>query len=310
MRQFLLLMLVFVGLTACGGGDDSSDSPSNENPSTSMADTPQATVPVENNTPEIAALVNGSEITLQELNQAIARREAGSTAQAADPQAQIATVLQELIDRKLIEQAATQLGIQVSDEQVQAEIDALAAIAAQQGISVDDFFIMQGFTAEDYPAELRMNLLTGVVSEQITSAVNSTTVQVLARHILVADEATARSIIEQLNNGADFGALAQQYSLDGTSKNDGGNLGWIAPGDLIQKEVEAAIFALPDQTLKQDPVRSVLGYHVVETLERAEGRALDPTTLASIRNQVWQDWLQQQRAAADIVRYVGPNAQQ
>jgi parvulin-like peptidyl-prolyl isomerase len=139
--------------------------------------------------------------------------------------------------------------------------------------------------------------------------VPTTTAQVRARHILVSDEATARSIISQLEGGADFAQLALEHSLDRSTREAGGDLGWISPGLLLQPEVEAAIFALPVNSRAPEPVQSALGYHIIESIERGEDVPLTPTGLAQRRQQARLDWLDQQRAAATIVRYAGPNAQ-
>ncbi|NJL31753.1 MAG: hypothetical protein HC898_09040 [Phycisphaerales bacterium] len=56
---------------------------------------------------------------------------------------------------------------------------------------------------------------------------------------------TALAILEQLTAGADFAQLALQYSLDPSTREAGGDLGWVALGDLIQKEVETLFLPCP-----------------------------------------------------------------
>ncbi len=150
-------------------------------------------------------------------------------------------------------------------------------------------------------------LLWGKVSEAVTADVSPYATQVHARHILVADEATARAIIDQLNQGADFAQLAIQHSLDGSSAPSGGDLSWVSPGDLLQPEVEAAIFALAPGTRSLEPVQSSLGYHVIESLEVVEDRPLDQAALAQKKEQVFLAWLAEQRAVAVIESDIGVN---
>src|SRR5690606_12682980 len=56
--------------------------------------------------------------------------------------------------------------------------------------------------------------------------------QVKARHILVATEKEAQEIKDKLAKGEDFAALAKEYSLDDSTKNNGGQLGFFNRGDM------------------------------------------------------------------------------
>lgn len=85
--------------------------------------------------------------------------------------------------------------------------------------------------------------------------------EVNASHILVEDEETAKQIIAQLKNGADFAALAKDHSLDGTSEN-GGELGYFAKTDVVPEFAEAA-FALRKGRFTETAIQSQFGYHVI-----------------------------------------------
>jgi parvulin-like peptidyl-prolyl isomerase len=314
-RAFVLFILTLTAilLNACGGGK--SDAQSNTDSDTkaplvveNQGNQAGGSAQVQENQPSLAAEVNGEPITLAELEQQVALFEAGTTVEAADHEALVGTVLERLIEQKLIEQAAVEMGIVIMEEQIQAEIAALQALAAEQGITMEVYFAQQGITQEQLPNQVRATLLAEAVNAQVTANVPLTTTHVHARHILVKDEALARDIINQLNQGGDFAALAAEYSQDPSTRDAGGDLGWIAPGDLLQVEVEATVFALPANSRAPEPIQSVLGYHIIESLERDDTRPLDPAKLAEMRQRAWIDWLAQRRAEAIIVRYVGPNA--
>jgi peptidyl-prolyl cis-trans isomerase D len=115
-----------------------------------------------------------------------------------------------------------------------------------------------------------------------------------ARHILVADEATANDILEQLKNGADFAALAAEYSTDPSNKDTGGDLGFFQRGQMVP-EFEAAAFDNP-VGLVPEPVMTSFGWHIIEVLEKRN------ESDDSARARGLNDWLQAQRNDPEVVQ--------
>lgn len=101
--------------------------------------------------------------------------------------------------------------------------------------------------------------------------------QTKARHILIKPSAIlsdqqAREQIRELKAdveaGEDFAALARQYSEDIGSAQEGGELGWINPGQMVP-EFENALASTATGSLSE-PVRSEFGWHLIEVLKRRE----------------------------------------
>ncbi len=93
--------------------------------------------------------------------------------------------------------------------------------------------------------------------------------EVSASHILVEDEATAKDLIKQINEGADFAKLAEENSKDPGSAARGGSLGFFGQGQMVPAFEEAA-FALGDGEMTQEPVQSRFGYHIIKVDESRE----------------------------------------
>ena len=107
----------------------------------------------------------------------------------------------------------------------------------------------------------------------------------------------------RLNEGGDFAALVQEYSLDLATKENGGDLGWF-PRGLVASDLEAAAFALqPGQV--SGVVRLGEGYHIVQVIEREAARPLSPDMQLDLRLSLFDEWLVTQRSSAAIERYVG-----
>jgi peptidyl-prolyl cis-trans isomerase C len=82
-----------------------------------------------------------------------------------------------------------------------------------------------------------------------------------ASHILVETDQEAFKLLEQLNEGADFGALAIAHSKC-PSSNSGGDLGIFGRGQMV-KPFEDAAFALDIDKISQ-PVQTQFGWHIIQ----------------------------------------------
>lgn len=112
-----------------------------------------------------------------------------------------------------------------------------------------------------------------------------------ASHILVATEEEAQNLIDQLNDGADFVALAQEFST-GPSGPNGGALGWFGTGMMVP-EFETAVAGLEAGEISA-PVQTQFGWHVVKL---NESRISAPPALEDVRADLEEE-LRRQRVDA------------
>lgn len=94
-------------------------------------------------------------------------------------------------------------------------------------------------------------------------------------------KAKATEIINKLNESNNvtetFAELAKEYSSDETTKNDGGNLGYINTDTLGEsyKELVDAAYKLKDGQYSKEVVKTELGYHVILRTETKEKVSLE-----------------------------------
>jgi peptidyl-prolyl cis-trans isomerase D len=94
----------------------------------------------------------------------------------------------------------------------------------------------------------------------------------------------AEDVLNKAKHGGNFADLAKQYSED-TSKDKGGDLGWIVRGQTVP-EFEAAAFSLPKGSIS-DLVKTQYGFHIIQIVDRETARTqtLDEVK-ATILNQL------------------------
>jgi peptidyl-prolyl cis-trans isomerase C len=91
--------------------------------------------------------------------------------------------------------------------------------------------------------------------------------QASARHILVDSEEKCKQLKTDIENGADFAAVAKEHSSCPSSR-DGGNLGTFGRGQMV-REFDEVVFSAPVGVV-QGPVKTQFGYHLVEVTSRQD----------------------------------------
>ena len=144
--------------------------------------------------------------------------------------------------------------------------------------------LQQGYTADSYKDTIRLNLLieeavkdkTKFTEEEIQTAYDAYVPPVTAAHILVEDEETAKDLITQLNDGADFAKLATENSVDTATAPNGGEI-TFASGEMVP-EFEEAAYALKEGEMTTEPVASEYGFHIIKMIEKPEKGTLEEET--------------------------------
>ncbi|MBY0579536.1 MAG: peptidylprolyl isomerase [Burkholderiales bacterium] len=138
--------------------------------------------------------------------------------------------------------------------------------------------------------------------------------QTHVRHILVKtgegvseDDAKRRlqEILDRIRKGGDFGAEARLHS-DDPSSADGGDIGWVSPGDTVP-EFQKAMDALEPEQIS-GPVHTPFGWHLIQVLGRRsedvgkEKRVQEARQALAVRksDEAYQDWLRELRDRAYV----------
>jgi peptidyl-prolyl cis-trans isomerase C len=109
-------------------------------------------------------------------------------------------------------------------------------------------------------------------------------IQYRLSHIQLPTAEDAAKVIEQLDKGANFAALAQQISQDANSRDKGGDLEWSGPA-AMPPSFAVAVAAMKKGETSKTPLRSEVGWHVVRLTDSREAVA---PPFESVREQVVQ----------------------
>ena len=228
------------------------------------------------------ATVNGTAIDSSTLDQAVNQIIASSNGQAKDSPALRDEVLQRLINRQLVVDAASKAGLdKTPDFQRQME-DGRAELLQQAYFAqaVKNTSISEDALKSHY--------------EQYAQRFKGTT-EVKVRQIITASEADANALLAQLKKGSKFETLAASKSIHQPSRERGGDLGW---GNLSAMEppLAEALKAIPKNKFSDKPLRSGLGWHLFLVEDVREGR---PQPFDTVKPQIIRDL--QEKAVSDAI---------
>ena len=107
----------------------------------------------------------------------------------------------------------------------------------------------------------------------------------------------ADSLRGALSRGADFAAVARQFSDDSASAANGGDLGWFRRGQMV-REFEQVAFAIRPGVVSP-PVQTTYGFHLIQVVRREPAEVNARHVL--VRPRVGEDRIEMAKALADSI---------
>lgn len=278
-------LLGSLSLSACQGVDDGLSRPT-QSTSEKRADDP------------LAAEVNGSHIYISDVTRRAilqGERQEGEAVLQKDPLFQI--LLNELIDQRLLSQQAVNLSLDQSFD-------------TQQRLMIARERILSTVLLEQHLADaITEESMRRMYDEQ--AKLRESGKEVRARHIVVKDKAAALDIAKRLAGGAGFAVLAKELSLDKTTANRGGDLGFFTR-DQLSPALTRAAFGLT-RGERAVPFRTEQGWHVLEmtgnrTTPQPSYEDMEDEILSFMTYEEIDGLIKSLRESAALSVYVGPDA--
>jgi len=320
-RTILLCLAALVGMAAVVACSSSKATPV-------PTAAPTATTPAEQATPEATVAVGGVEIALQNIitptTTVLARvngEEITSDAYLTELTSQLHyvtnsysvnwydaeaiklipsfqdQVLQQMVQTQLALQLAKAENIEVTDDEVKAEVASSEEQAMASGTykTWEDALASMGLTEQTFSDQTKTYLIYNKLL--VAHGGPDTAEQVHAAHILVDTEETGNEVLAKLKDGQSFADLAKEYSTDTGSSENGGDLGWFPKGAMVTEFEDAAFAMEPGET--SGLVQTQYGYHIIQVLGK-EVRALSDDMLDTVRQTNFQTWFEAELTKAKV----------
>jgi parvulin-like peptidyl-prolyl isomerase len=211
-----------------------------------------------------------------------------------------------LVQRAQFEVKADDLGVNVSDQEVDKRIDQYKK--ERHGGSDEKFqaeLKAQGLSEEQARDIIRANLVQEGIYKRVTSEAKVTDQEItdyyaknkaqygtpetrVVRHVLVKDKALADRLYNELRAGGDWQAIAKRHSQDPASKNQGGRM--TATKGALVPQFEQAAFSVGNNGITK-PVKTQYGWHVIQALSPVKKSTTTPLNQVkeAIRQQLTQE---------------------
>ena len=221
----------------------------------------------------VVARVNGEEIHRSDITRAIS----ALPAQVRQMPAEMLypAMVEQLVNARLILAAATRDKL-ADDAEVKDRLK-----RAEERIVQEVFLtraVQKRVTPEVLQQRYQQHLKENPVQEEVR-----------ASHILVATEAEAKAIIDQLKKGADFAKLARDKSTDKAAAAQGGDLGYFTRDAMVQPFAEAA-FAMAVGKVSDTPVKTQFGWHVIKVEDHRQAK---PPTFDEVKGELEGEFSQE-----------------
>lgn len=229
-------------------------------------------------------------------------------------------VLDQMVGDRVQLHKANELGITVSDEEVNAEVDKWKKLFNSDEKYIE-FLTTLKMDEAYFKDNLKKDLMINKMKEKLTQSVEITDTEladyygshinlfykVKASHILLDTEEEAKKILERVKAGEDFNALAKEFSTDPSAKENSGNLGYFRHGEMVESFEQAAFALKPGEI--SDLVKSDYGYHIIKVEDKTVDKfedvkdELKNNMITDKKNQNYSTSFEEMKSKAKIEKF-------
>lgn len=226
----------------------------------------------------------------------------GTGSAASQPGVAFGAVADQIIEEAVMLRFAGEFGLAASEAEVNDEIATLLSTQADAvnfDVRVQDELERTGVSEDLFRGQIEASVLRTKVLEYFSGELPDTLESIHLRQILVATQAEADGIKDEIEAGGDAAAIAEERSLDPVTGAEGGDAGWLPRGALIE-DVEETLFGLNEGDVIVYPVGDT-AYFVYELLEKDALRPLESEQRSNLAEVDMSAWVDEKTDTLDIV---------
>ncbi len=223
------------------------------------------------------------------------------------------TVLNELIETKIIQQQSRKLDITVTQEELDRSLQ--SEFSEHEMENINTTLEKQRMTRETWNDRMKQKIMAEKLFQNVTQTTPEPspeeidgyyqkniqefqqTEQVRIQQIVLQTKEEAQQVMAHVKQNEDFTALAKAHSMrtDGTT---GGDMGFIPKG-LLPENIEKTVFSMKSGTVSPI-IESPTGYYIIKVVDKKEQKTL---TLEESRQQI-QTMLLQKAKDAQYTKWI------
>ncbi|HEV2757477.1 MAG TPA: peptidylprolyl isomerase [Actinomycetota bacterium] len=229
-----------------------------------------------------------------------------------------------LIKRAVLAPVAEERGIEVTDADVQEQIDTIIETEFENLDAFEEELKEQGLTRAELEEIVHVRLIEEELEAEVIAEARPSEEDLRAfyegnlaefeltrsQHILVEKKGLAERLAQRLKVAPEakvgklFAELARKHSVDPSAADNGGDLGFQPRGSFVEPFENAANALQPGEI--SDPVETEFGWHVIRVVARRTATfeqalpQIEPQLAGEAQTEAWQDFLRDLYEEAEV----------
>lgn len=192
-------------------------------------------------------------------------RESSQQPAPEDPVAYRNDIMDKVIFSETLRQLSYKNKIRLTPKEIDAEYNTIISTLPDTSKASEEIMKMYGLTVPQFKRFVsEVAIENKLLSEKLVSYHFA--------HIMITDQGTAQTVLDKAKAGTDFAELAKNYSEDKSTRDTGGDIGFVdrdTANQALGKDFEETAFGISEVNQVADKVaQSPYGFHIVKLLEK------------------------------------------
>ncbi len=224
---------------------------------------------------------------------------------AVNAQTAIPQMTTKIVEEEVMRRFGSEKNVAASEDEINTDIATRMGLSGKDDPNFQTRFqeelTRSGISEAQYRDMSAAAVIRKKLLDQFTKDLPASAKSIRYRQILVSNQGEADGIRREIESGGDFAAIANEKSLDTSTKAAGGEVGWVPTG-LLDSKVEEQLFGQEVNALSTYSTQS--GAYVFQVEEKADDRTLDNNQKSVLAQKTMADWVKQKKDGLTVEEFV------